>query len=291
MKECAAWRNHCLNRGVGAVCVTLDRTWAASLLPGTAPAGSPKSSSTRIKVEHVVDTGPGPATLRPGDCLRLLAYRNYVVAASTECMGPQRCTRTETERLPLTRENGAAGSARRTALDCRRNFPEHPGGTDSGWLIVQVGSAAAPGPYPSGHMQNQWDGYTFGAAGPPSVTAKAGQAAGGCRGRFLASPSDGFDPGDRGSARGADLHGQRYLCTTWRGGVGRRRRPCTIRHVCARRLQPRDDDPGPPPVLNEDLVNLTNWLVLRAAYRRRGMRSGWPMSRLLGYPHEYDIRT
>jgi hypothetical protein len=49
-------------------------------------------------------------------------------------------------------------SARRTALDGRRNFPEHPGGTDSGWLIVQDGFAAAPGTVSigvsAGHMQN-----------------------------------------------------------------------------------------------------------------------------------------
>ncbi len=58
---------------------------------------------------------------------------------------------------------------RRTALDRRRNFPEHPGGTDSGWLIVQDGFAAALGTVSigasAGHMQNEWSGYTFGAAG------------------------------------------------------------------------------------------------------------------------------
>jgi hypothetical protein len=39
---------------------------------------------------------------------------------------------------------------------------------------------------PAGHMQNQWSGYTFGAAGPPSVTAKAARPGRRCRGRFLA---------------------------------------------------------------------------------------------------------
>jgi hypothetical protein len=62
------------------------------------------------------------------------------------------------------------------ALDRRRNFPDHPGGTDSGWLIFEDGFAAALGAVSIGasveHMQNQWNGYTFGAAGPPSVTER-----------------------------------------------------------------------------------------------------------------------
>jgi hypothetical protein len=34
-------------------------------------------------------------------------------------------------------------------------------------------------------MQNQWSEYTFGAAGPPSVTAKAASPAGGAVDGFL----------------------------------------------------------------------------------------------------------
>src|ERR1700687_6161414 len=92
-------------------------------------------------------------------------------------------------------------SSRRTALDHRRNFPEDPGGTDSGWLIIEDGFAAALGTVSIGasvgHMQNQWSGYTFGAAGRPSVTAKAARPAGGAVDDFLLA-YDGFDPAAEG---------------------------------------------------------------------------------------------
>jgi len=43
------------------------------------------------------------------------------------------------------------------------------GGEDSRWLILEDGFAAALGTVSigasAGHMQNEWSGYTFGAAG------------------------------------------------------------------------------------------------------------------------------
>ena len=61
---------------------------------------------------------------------------------------------------------------------------------DSGWLIVQDGLTAVPGAVsigvPVGHMQNEWNGYTFGAAGPAVGDREGGPAGRRCRGQFLA---------------------------------------------------------------------------------------------------------
>ena len=60
-------------------------------------------------------------------------------------------------------------------------------------------------------MQNQWSGYTFGAAGRPSVTAKAARPAGGAVDGFLLA-YDGFDPGAEGLREALTSTGNGYLC-------------------------------------------------------------------------------
>jgi len=85
---------------------------------------------------------------------------------------------------------------------------------DSGWLIVQDGLAAVPGTVSIGasvgHMRNEWSGYTFGAAGPPSVTATAARPAGGAVDGFLLT-YDGFDPGTEGLREALTSTGNGYL--------------------------------------------------------------------------------
>src|SRR6204780_4671225 len=111
-------------------------------------------------------------------------------------------------------------------------------------------------------MQNQRDGYTFGAAGPPSVTAKAGRLAGGAVDGFLLA-YDGFDPGTEGLRDALTSTGNGYLCTRGAAecedGAGVHY-PGTYAHGGYNR---ETMILGGLPVLNEDLVNLPNWLVLQ----------------------------
>jgi hypothetical protein len=62
-----------------------------------------------------------------------------------------------------------------------------------------------------GHMQNQWSGYTFGAADLPSVTVNAAGPAGGAVDGFLLA-YDGFDPGAEGLREALTSTGNGYLC-------------------------------------------------------------------------------
>src|SRR6266545_5481889 len=136
---------------------------------------------------------------------------------------------------------------------------------DSGWLIVQDGLAAVPGTVSIGasvgHMRNEWSGYTFGAAGPPSVTATAARPAGGAVDGFLLT-YDGFDPGTEGLREALTSTGNGYLCTRgaaeWEDADGVHY-PGTYAHGGYNR---ETTILGGLPVLNEDLVNLPNWLVL-----------------------------
>src|SRR5437762_12179770 len=60
-------------------------------------------------------------------------------------------------------------------------------------------------------MQNQWSGYTFGAAGPPSVTTKAARPAGGAVDGFLLA-YEGFDAEAEGLREALTSTGNGYLC-------------------------------------------------------------------------------
>src|SRR5262249_58621942 len=90
-------------------------------------------------------------------------------------------------------------SSRRTAHDRRRC----PGALS--FRDRSLGACAQ-------HMQNERSGYTFDAAGPPSVTAKAAAPAGGAVDGFLLA-YDGFDPGSEGLREALTSTGNGYLCT------------------------------------------------------------------------------
>jgi trehalose/maltose hydrolase-like predicted phosphorylase len=137
-------------------------------------------------------------------------------------------------------------------------------------------------------MQNQWSGYTFRAAGPPSVTAKADRTAGGAVDGFLLA-YDGFDPEAEGLREALTSTGNGYLCARgaaeWEDADGVHY-PGTYVHGGYNR---ETTILGGLPVLNEDLVNLPNWLVLQLRI------VGGDVIRLadvelLGYRHELDIQ-
>jgi trehalose/maltose hydrolase-like predicted phosphorylase len=138
-------------------------------------------------------------------------------------------------------------------------------------------------------MQNQWSGYTFGAVGPPSVTAKAAGPAGGAVDGFLLA-YDGFDPGTEGLREALTSTGNGYLCTRaaaeWEDADGVHY-PGTYAHGGYNR---ETTILGGLPVLNEDLVNLPNWLVLQLRIEGEDAIRLADVE-LLGYRHEFDIRN
>src|ERR1700729_3579806 len=137
-------------------------------------------------------------------------------------------------------------------------------------------------------MQNEWNGYTFGAAGPPSVAAKAAGPAGGAVDGFLLA-YDGFDPRTEGLREALTSTGNGYLCTRgaaeWEDADGVHY-PGTYAHGGYNR---ETTMMGGLPVLNEDLVNLPNWLVLELRIEGEEAVTLEDVE-LLDYRHEYDIR-
>ena len=83
---------HCLDRGVGAVCVTLDAHGCVSFcLDGS--GGVTEEFVDPVPVEHVVDTTGAGDSFAAGLAYGYLAYRDYVVACQYgNAMGAQRCT-------------------------------------------------------------------------------------------------------------------------------------------------------------------------------------------------------
>ena len=111
--------HHCLDRGVGAVCVTLDDHGCVAFYRDGA-GGVAGEFVDRIEVEHVVVTTGAGDSFAGGLAYGYLAYRDYVLACQYgNAMGAQRCTGTELN--VYLRRNGAA--------DPRGVRPSTAGGT------------------------------------------------------------------------------------------------------------------------------------------------------------------
>jgi sugar/nucleoside kinase (ribokinase family) len=94
---------HCLDRGVGAVCVTLDERGCVTFYRDGS-GGVAEEFVDRIEVEHVVDTTGAGDSYAAGLAYGYLAYRDYVVACQYgNAMGAQRCTGAELD-VYLSRE-------------------------------------------------------------------------------------------------------------------------------------------------------------------------------------------
>jgi trehalose/maltose hydrolase-like predicted phosphorylase len=101
---------------------------------------------------------------------------------------------------------------------------------------------------------------------------------------------DGFDPGTEGLREALTSTGNGYLCTRgaaeWEDAADAHY-PGTYAHGGYNR---ETTILGGLPVLNEDLVNLPNWLVLELRIEgEEAIRLA--DVELLGYRHEYDIRN
>src|SRR5690348_4734901 len=101
---------------------------------------------------------------------------------------------------------------------------------------------------------------------------------------------DGFDPGAEGLREALTSTGNGYLCTRgaaeWEDADGVHY-PGTYAHGGYNR---ETTMMGGLPVLNEDLVNLPNWLVLQLRVEGEDAIRVDDVE-LLGYRHEYDIRN
>jgi adenosine kinase len=86
---------HCLDRGVGAVCVTLDERGCVAFYRDGSGAIAGEFVD-RIEVDRVVDTTGAGDSFAGGLAYGYLAYRDYVVACQYgNAMGAQRCTGTD----------------------------------------------------------------------------------------------------------------------------------------------------------------------------------------------------
>jgi adenosine kinase len=84
--------HHCLDRGVGAVCITLDERGCLAFYQDGAGRFTEENVDP-VPVEHVVDTTGAGDSFAAGLAFGYLAYRDYVVACQYgNAMGAQRCT-------------------------------------------------------------------------------------------------------------------------------------------------------------------------------------------------------
>jgi sugar/nucleoside kinase (ribokinase family) len=97
--------HHCLDRGVGAVCVTLDKSGCVTFFRDGAGRFTEEHVEP-VRVEHVVDTTGAGDSFAAGLAFGYLAYRDYVAACQYgNAMGAQRCTGPGTElNVYLSRE-------------------------------------------------------------------------------------------------------------------------------------------------------------------------------------------
>jgi adenosine kinase len=96
--------HHCLDRGAGAVCVTLDERGCVVFYADGSGAVT-REFVDRIEVEDVVDTTGAGDSFAGGLAYGYLAYRDYVVACQYgNAMGAQRCTGTELNVYPSREE-------------------------------------------------------------------------------------------------------------------------------------------------------------------------------------------
>src|SRR6266487_157419 len=87
--------NHCLDRGAGAVCVTLDERGCVAFHRGDDGKVTEEFVGP-VPVERVVDTTGAGDSFAAGLAYGYLAYRDYVVACQYgNAMGAQRCTGAE----------------------------------------------------------------------------------------------------------------------------------------------------------------------------------------------------
>ena len=101
--ELRALGRHCLDRGVGAVCVTLDEDGCVAFYRDGA-GGVTEELVGPVPVERVVDTTGAGDSFAAGLAYGYLAYQDYVVACQYgNAMGAQRCTGAELK-VYLSRE-------------------------------------------------------------------------------------------------------------------------------------------------------------------------------------------
>lgn len=95
---------HCLDRGAGALCVTLDERGCV-IFYRDHPGEVTERFVDRIEVEHVVDTTGAGDSFAGGLAYGYLAHRDHVVACQYgNAMGAQRCTGTDLN-VYLSRED------------------------------------------------------------------------------------------------------------------------------------------------------------------------------------------